>query len=459
MMEEGKWATELEILACAHLLGLDIFTFSDSRWVRFSGKNVSPSFKPSNVALYLNHKNKNHYNVVLDVNDSYMIGGESLKIDSINMKNGKTSWQSFLNKKEKRLQYKRKMYNRKYEENEEFRNQKLKKDVLRYKMDECLRMSLNEKNKERYRTDVSSKTKTKMRSTEKYRNDGVHRQSMKERSTQKYRNDDNYRQRKKTRSVSKYKLNEKHREAVKKRSINKYCFDETHKEKVKRASVLKYNTDEKFRKTLLKTKEKRYKTDEDFRRKLKENSKQNYSNPSVKRRKKENSKQTKLNKKMKLEHEEEVVSMFKRNTVRGPDFACCCCHRLLFENQVQRCEKNRYANSITAADVAELCIKNTFLHQCTVQCSESCSKSTLWICYTCHRKILSGDIPPEAATNNMHLDPVPKELSCLNSLEQHLISMHIPFMKVMALPKGGQKNIHGPVVCVPTDLKKRLCYL
>lgn len=84
------------------------------------------------------------------------------------MKNGKTSRQSFLNKKEKRLQYKRKMYNRKYEENEEFRNQKLKKDVLRYKMDECLRMSLNEKNKERYRTDVSYKTKTKMRSTEKF---------------------------------------------------------------------------------------------------------------------------------------------------------------------------------------------------------------------------------------------------------------------------------------------------
>lgn len=27
-------------------------------------------------------------------------------------------------------------------------------------------------------------------------------------------------------------------------------------------------------------------------------------------------------------------------------------------------------------------------------------------------------------------------------------------MKIMALPKGGQKNIHGPVVCVPSDLKK-----
>lgn len=63
-------------------------------------------------------------------------------------------------------------------------------------------------------------------------------------------------------------------------------------------------------------------------------------------------------------------------------------------------------------------------------------------------------MPPEAAANKMHLDPVPEELSCLNSLEQHLISLHIPFMKVMALPKGGQKNIHGPVVCVPSDVKK-----
>lgn len=27
-------------------------------------------------------------------------------------------------------------------------------------------------------------------------------------------------------------------------------------------------------------------------------------------------------------------------------------------------------------------------------------------------------------------------------------------MKDMALPKGGQKNIHGPVDCVPSDVKK-----
>ena len=27
-------------------------------------------------------------------------------------------------------------------------------------------------------------------------------------------------------------------------------------------------------------------------------------------------------------------------------------------------------------------------------------------------------------------------------------------MKVMALPHGGQQNIQGPVVCVPSNLKK-----
>lgn len=89
MMEEGKWVIELEILVCVYLLGLDIFIFFDNFWVRFLGKNVSLLFKLSNVVLYLNYKNENYYNVVLDVNDLCIIGGESLKIDLSNMKNGK----------------------------------------------------------------------------------------------------------------------------------------------------------------------------------------------------------------------------------------------------------------------------------------------------------------------------------------------------------------------------------
>lgn len=81
-------------------------------------------------------------------------------------------------------------------------------------------------------------------------------------------------------------------------------------------------------------------------------------------------------------------------------------------------------------------------------------KSNLWICYTCHRKILAGNIPPESEINRLTVEDIPVELERLNNFEKHLISLHIPFMKVMALPHGGQKNIHGQVVCVPSNLKK-----
>ncbi len=79
-------------------------------------------------------------------------------------------------------------------------------------------------------------------------------------------------------------------------------------------------------------------------------------------------------------------------------------------------------------------------------------RGKLWICYTCHYKINKGEIPPECARNNLKVHPIPPELSCLNSLEQHLIALHIPFMKMLALPKGGQNGVHGPITCVPANI-------
>ena len=106
--------------------------------------------------------------------------------------------------------------------------------------------------------------------------------------------------------------------------------------------------------------------------------------------------------------------------------------------------------------MADKCITSTYLHECGDKCTADCTLKwthvgKLWICHTCHRKILSGKVPEESEINNLQLDPIPPELNTLNSLEQHLIAQHIPFMKVLALPKGGQNGVHGPVTCVPSN--------
>lgn len=54
----------------------------------------------------------------------------------------------------------------------------------------------------------------------------------------------------------------------------------------------------------------------------------------------------------------------------------------------------------------------------------------------------------------MALPPLPECLCGLNQLEKHLISPIIPYMKILPLPKGQQKGVHGPIVCVPSNMSK-----
>ena len=54
--------------------------------------------------------------------------------------------------------------------------------------------------------------------------------------------------------------------------------------------------------------------------------------------------------------------------------------------------------------------------------------------------------------NNLRLHQIPEDLPELNALERRLIFQQIPFMKMVALPSGRQRCIHGPAVNIPTDL-------
>lgn len=264
-----------------------------------------------------------------------------------------------------------------------------------------------------------------------------------------------YRENVKLRSIQKYKCDARHRQDVRFRSKTKYATNENHKCLVNNARKERYRRNRTFKQKILKDAANKYLKDESVRSKVKALSKKRYESSSeIKTLKKEAVKDQRQEKRMKLENEDEIVRVFKEKAMHGIDFTCCCCHRILFQNQVQRCEKSMYSKSEMAANVASQCIQEQNRHDCSTSCPSNCVKSSLWICYTCHRKILSGNIPPEAVINNMVLEDIPVVLERLNNLEKHLIGLHIPFMKVMNLPHGGQKNIHGPVVCVPSNLKK-----
>lgn len=211
MMQEGEWATELEILALAHMLCVDIFTFSDGRWIRFSGKSICASFQSKVDGLYLNHRNENHYDVVLDVTES-LNGKENNFEQKTDFMPGKQkcSRKASSHKKKINYQQKRDSSRKKYQENVDFRNHKLSKAALKYKTDAQFRNTSKENDRIRYQTDAS------------------------------------YRDGKKTRNRALYKQTESRENLLRKAKV-KYETVAAHREKIKRKAVHKYKTNDAYR--------------------------------------------------------------------------------------------------------------------------------------------------------------------------------------------------------------------
>ncbi|XP_062604082.1 uncharacterized protein LOC134265873, partial [Saccostrea cucullata] len=461
-------------------------------------KQVEPSNVQSTGSFYLVHQDQNHYNVVVSVteketastmaNNALYVGKKGYRERRRN-RDRMREMRIFSSAKKLSTNHEKKLKNENYSE------RKLRAAKLRYKTDLQFRLKAIANGKERYKSDGIFKAKAKQRSLEackrkyttdgihkqyrkrrsieKYRSDIVHREGVKQRSISKYKNDKEHRKDVKQRSKEKYRNDELHRKDVKQRSTEKYRNDEVHKEDLKRRSLEKYRNDEVHRRNYQEKSIEKYKNDEAHRLNVKQRSIEKYKNDeehkhkvkaadkvkyhfsaAEKKKKKENVLNQRRALKVKLEDEEEVLKLFKESVRDGPDYICCCCNRLLFEHQVQRCTLEMYEKRHEAYKVAQICIQKKCSHDCTLSCPVHCPHSSLWICFTCHRKILNGNIPAEAAVNKMSLEEIPCELSSLNSLEQHLIALHIPFMKVMALPQGGQRNVHGPVVCVPSNMEK-----
>ena len=137
---------------------------------------------------------------------------------------------------------------------------------------------------------------------------------------------------------------------------------------------------------------------------------------------------------------DKAVEKFLSKIAIGADFVCTSCHRLLYRNSVVTCNRDKYNKC--KEELLESVLSSNYIS----------NDGNLWVCKTCDSTLKRGLMPAQSVGNNLKLDDVPPELANLKLLEVRLISLRIPFLKMVSLPVGNQKSIHGPAVNVPSKL-------
>ncbi|XP_071952879.1 uncharacterized protein [Antedon mediterranea] len=322
----------------------------------------------------------------------------------------------------------------KYQNDSVYREDKKRKSKeahrIRYVNDDykCYK---REKNREREDKAENLKQKNKLNMAQKYWTNLQFRQNLSQKLAEKYRNNSTFRQNLIKKLATKYRNNLTFRQNLSKKLATKYRNNTTFRQNLKQKLKAKYWSNSKFHQSCKQRFTKKYHSESVFRKNV---VKKNMTNRKIR-------KANKCNFEFVLENFRELIS-------RGPEYVCCVCFKMLFQRQVMKCTKAKYKN--------KTCIDEKYVHSCNSKCIKPCQlnkspRGHLWICFTCHKKLLNGKVPSEANSNNLELHEIPHELKSLNNLEQHLIGLNIPFMKLMNLPKGGQHGIHGPVVCVPSN--------
>ena len=137
---------------------------------------------------------------------------------------------------------------------------------------------------------------------------------------------------------------------------------------------------------------------------------------------------------------ETAITTFYAAVNEGPDYVCTVCHRIMYRVSVVMYRRHNYTK----------CSEDVLQSAYSLEYTSIDGKQ--WICRTCDRQLRKGVLPAQAKANNLTLSDIPPELACLNALEVRLICLRVPFMKLVALPAGKQRCIHGPAVNVPSKL-------
>ena len=139
---------------------------------------------------------------------------------------------------------------------------------------------------------------------------------------------------------------------------------------------------------------------------------------------------------------DKYIADFQSKVKQGPEFVCTCCHRMMYKLSVVPYNRGKYTKASSELLEQVLSAKHNYIS----------SDGKQWVCTTCDSALKRGNMPLQAKANGLQLCPIPSQLSGLNLLELRLISLRVPFMKMVALPCGKQRCIHGPAVNVPSKV-------
>ncbi|RXN35590.1 replicase helicase endonuclease [Labeo rohita] len=360
-------------------------------------------------------------------------------------------------RKQKRREYER----GKYATNLCFRKKKMEVTKKRYDQDPFARYKKVEYINKRYNTDVLFQKKRKEYIIKRYHTDALFQRKMRDYMDRRYKTDALFQKKKKDYMTRRYKTDFLFQKKKKDYMVRRYHTDALFQKKMKDYMARRYASDSEFRShhILLCTLQKKQKCLNDvgfhvlhklrcalrIKRKYKPYIRSSEDTPNS-----DGTNQPLSNSLM-----QKAISAFRCQVVHGPTYICTVCHRTLFPNQVKMCNRTRYVKNV---HITASCLTGKYVHACDSACTVSCAvpeeRRQEWICHTCDSHLKRGSMPSIAVANKLELPSIPAELLDLNVLERQLIARIVPFAKIVALPKGQQRAVHGAVVCVPSEVEQ-----
>ncbi|KAK3910115.1 Titin-like protein [Frankliniella fusca] len=162
----------------------------------------------------------------------------------------------------------------------------------------------------------------------------------------------------------------------------------------------------------------------------------------------ENNKKHKHNKENESfeDSKQKVIDQYFTEIKEGPTWICSCCGHLNFKKSMSLLNE----------------FPKDSLFQLKTICTVNVPTDNKYIvCHTCKRYLISQNVPNNAVINGLSFPPIPEVLQGLTQLEERLLAVRQPFMKIIELSKyaGPQYGLKGSCVNVPTELNSTVSIL